>query len=81
MPGTYPQGMPTPGPQGYFPMDQSSSLYASIENYQGTIYPSQMFNPDADCHALNHAMKGLGKFEKDLLSKDHLICCTIFKNN
>jgi len=58
-------GIP-PGPSGY-PPDQSSALFASLEQYQGTIYPAPNFNPEADCHALNHAMRGAGTNERALI--------------
>ena len=54
-------GPPNQGFNQGVPLDQSSALFASLERYQGTIVPSPMFQPDADCQALNHAMRGAGK--------------------
>ena len=58
-----PYGAPVYQPQqGFMPHEQSSMAYASLEQYQGTIFPMPNFNPDADCQALRHAMRGAGMF-------------------
>lgn len=44
-----------------------SSVLASLEQYQGTVYPEPNFNPERDCHALNEAMRGLGTNERALI--------------
>jgi hypothetical protein len=58
------QGGP-PGPSsqqpGFYPQDQQSIMLASLEQYQGTVFPAANFNPEADCQALSHAMRGAGK--------------------
>jgi hypothetical protein len=46
---------------GFYPQEQQSIMLASLEQYQGTVFPAANFNPDADCQALSHAMKGAGK--------------------
>ena len=46
---------------GFPPQEQSSIFLASLEQYQGTVFPAANFNPEADCQALSHAMKGAGK--------------------
>jgi hypothetical protein len=46
---------------GFHPQEQSSIFLASLEQYQGTVFPAVNFNPEADCQALSHAMKGAGK--------------------
>lgn len=53
------QGGP-PQQQGFYPQEQQSIALASLEQHQGTIFPSPNFNVEADCHALSHAMKGAG---------------------
>ena len=40
---------------------------ASLENYQGTIFPAANFNPDGDCQALSQAMRGAGTNERALI--------------
>lgn len=52
---------------GYYPEQQQSVLLASLEQYQGTIFPSQNFNPETDCRGLGQAMKGAGTNEQALI--------------
>lgn len=52
---------------GYYPEQQQSVLLASLEQYQGTIFPSQNFNPETDCRSLGQAMKGAGTNEQALI--------------
>jgi hypothetical protein len=59
-PSSYP---PPPAQQqqpAFYPQEQQSILLASLEQYQGTVFPSPNFNAEADCQALSHAMKGAG---------------------
>lgn len=54
---------PPMNPQGgYFPQEQQSIMLASLENYQGTVFPFQGFNAEMDCNTLRNAMKGAGKY-------------------
>lgn len=53
--------------QGYYPEPPQSVILASLEQYQGTVYPTQNFNPEADCRSLGQAMKGLGTNEQALI--------------
>lgn len=48
---------------GFYPQEQQSILLASLEQYQGTVFPAPNFNAEADCQALSHAMKGAGKLK------------------
>ncbi|CAF3031114.1 unnamed protein product [Rotaria sp. Silwood2] len=52
---------------GFYPQEQPSILLASLEQYQGTVFPAANFNAEADCHALSHAMKGAGTNERALI--------------
>ncbi|UJR22212.1 hypothetical protein I4U23_025276 [Adineta vaga] len=52
---------------GFLPIEQSSIFLASLEQYQGTIYPAQNFNAEADCQTLSNAMKGAGTNERALI--------------
>jgi hypothetical protein len=58
-PSSYPPP-PQQQQQPFYPQEQQSILLASLEQYQGTVFPSQNFNAEADCQALSHAMKGAG---------------------
>jgi len=51
--------------QSFYPQEQQSTILASLEQYQGTVFPAPNFNPEADCHALSQAMRGAGR------SKNH----------
>lgn len=52
--------MPPFQQQGFYPQDQQSIMLASLEQCQGTVFPSPSFNAEADCQALRNAMKGAG---------------------
>lgn len=47
--------------QPYYPEEQPSSSPVSLEQYQGTVFPSPNFQVEADCQALTQAMRGLGE--------------------
>ncbi|CAF0904873.1 unnamed protein product [Rotaria sp. Silwood1] len=53
--------------QSFYPEQQPSTILASLEQYQGTVFPASNFNVDADCHALSQAMKGAGTNERALI--------------
>ncbi|CAF3209884.1 unnamed protein product [Rotaria socialis] len=53
-----------PGPP---PQEQQSVFLASLENYQGTVFPFPTFNAEADCQGLRHAMQGAGTNERVLI--------------
>ena len=61
--------------QPFYPQEQPSILLASLEQYQGTIFPTPNFNAEADCQALSQAMKGAGKLkiEKKRSNFDYII--------
>ncbi|CAF0859870.1 unnamed protein product [Adineta ricciae] len=44
-----------------------SVLLASLEQYQGTVFPAPTFNVEADCQALAGAMRGAGTNERALI--------------
>ncbi|CAF0993983.1 unnamed protein product [Adineta steineri] len=71
MQGTPPYGGGAPSfpnqQPGFLPHEQSSMFLASLEQYQGTVFPIANFNPEADCQALGHAMKGAGTNERALI--------------
>ncbi|CAF1585289.1 unnamed protein product [Adineta ricciae] len=52
---------------GFLPVEQTSIFLASLEQYQGTVFPAQNFNAEADCQALSQAMKGAGTNERVLI--------------
>ncbi|CAF2146472.1 unnamed protein product [Rotaria magnacalcarata] len=56
-----------PQQQPFYPEEQPSISLASLEHYQGTIFPVSNFNIDADCQALVQAMKGAGTNERALI--------------
>ncbi|CAF4087563.1 unnamed protein product, partial [Rotaria sp. Silwood2] len=53
--------------QSFYPQEQPSTILASLEQYQGTVFPASNFNVDADCQALSQAMKGAGTNERALI--------------
>ncbi|CAF1368233.1 unnamed protein product [Rotaria sp. Silwood1] len=68
-PTSYGGGVPPSSYQqsGFYPQEQQSILLASLEQYQGTVFPIPNFNAEADCHALSNAMKGAGTNERALI--------------
>lgn len=56
--------------QPFYGQEPISVLYASLEQYQGTIVPTHNFNPEADCHAFHQAMKGAGSSRGEKMTRD-----------
>ncbi|CAF1156894.1 unnamed protein product [Rotaria sordida] len=65
--GIAPSYQPQHQHQSFYPEQQPSSVLASLEQYQGTVFPASNFNIDADCQALSQAMKGAGTNERALI--------------
>ena len=56
--------------QPFYGQEPVSVLYASLEQYQGTIVPTHNFNPEADCQAFHQAMKGAGSSKREKTTCD-----------
>lgn len=63
--GPPPQQQPPFQQQGFYAEPSQSVLLASLEQFQGTVFPAPNFNPEADCRALSQAMQGAGKSSVD----------------
>ena len=51
----------TPHSQAFYPQQQQQPItLATVEQHQGTVFPSPNFDAEADCHTLSKAMKGAG---------------------
>jgi hypothetical protein len=59
--GTVPSFPPQNQHQPFYLQEPPSVMLASLEQYQGTVFPAPNFNVDADCQALAQAMRGAGK--------------------